>query len=73
MARFPRKQNAIRQAATVADATIFTDNGRDEKRAFTVCRVQLGEAILFDRRAAEGATSPVIGEWLAKVSPLTAP
>jgi predicted ABC-type ATPase len=72
VARFPRTQLAIREAAKVADATIFTDNSREEKRAFTVCRVQLGEVALFDLRSGERAVAPAILEWLEKVSPVEA-
>lgn len=70
IARFPRTQLAIREAAKVADATIFTDNSRDEKRAFTVCRVQLGERAIFDLRLGDRIVAPVILEWLDKVSPV---
>ncbi|ALJ13033.1 zeta toxin family protein [Sphingopyxis macrogoltabida] len=71
--RFPRTQLAIREAAKVADATIFTDNSRDEKRAFTVSRVQLGEEAIFDLRAEGRIVAPVILEWLEKVSPVDVP
>jgi predicted ABC-type ATPase len=67
--RFPRTQQAIREAAKIADATIFTDNSRSEKQAFTVCRVQLGEKSVFDLRTAGDAVPRVILEWLEKVSP----
>lgn len=70
IARFPRTQHAITEAAKIADATIFTDNSRNEKQAFTVCRVQLGERALFDVRTAGSMVPPVILEWLAKVSPI---
>ena len=72
IARFPRTQLAIREAAKLADATIFTDNSRLEKQAFTVCRVQLGEDALFDLRSSEQGAPPVILEWLEKVSPFAA-
>jgi predicted ABC-type ATPase len=72
IARFPRTQRAIREAAKIADATIFTDNSRDEKRAFTVCHVQLGEQALYDLRAGDRTVAVVIQEWLDKVSPLGA-
>lgn len=69
IARFPRTQRAIHAAARIADATIFTDNSRDEKQAFTVCRVQLGAQALFDVRADGAAVPRVIREWLDVVSP----
>lgn len=72
VARFPRTQMAIREAAGLADATIFTDNSRAEKQAFTVCRVQLGKDALFDLRSSEETAPPVILEWLDKVSPAIA-
>jgi predicted ABC-type ATPase len=67
--RFPRTQQAIREAAKMADATIFTDNSRSEKQAFTVCLVQLAEETLFDVRLAGETVPRVILEWLEKVSP----
>lgn len=67
--RFPRTQQAIREAAKIADATIFTDNSRNEKQAFTVCRVQLGEESLFDLRTTGDTVPRVILAWLEKVSP----
>lgn len=73
VARFPRTQHAIHEAAKIADATIFTDNSREEKHAFTVCRVQLGEAPIFDLRGGEQRVPPVISEWLDRVSPIGAP
>lgn len=67
--RFPRTQQAIRQAAKVADATIFADNSRDEKLAFTVCRVQLEEECVFDLRTSGEKLPRAILEWLEKISP----
>lgn len=71
-ARFPRTQHAIREGAGIADAAIFTDNSRNEKQAFTVCRVQLGEEALFDLRSSERTVPPVVLEWLDKLSPAIA-
>jgi len=48
--RFPRTQRAIGAAASVADATIFTDNSRGKRKAFEVCRIQIGERNVFDIR-----------------------
>jgi len=67
--RFPKTQNAIGEAAKIADASIFTDNSRDQKLAFTVCRIQLGERPLFDLRDGASRVPPAITEWLDKVSP----
>ena len=67
--RFPKTQRAISAAAAMADASIFTDNSRTPKQAFTVCRVQLGEAELFDLRQASATVPSVIAEWLDVVSP----
>lgn len=68
--RFPKTQKAIGEAAKIADASVFTDNSRDEKRAFTVCRIQLGEAALFDLRNGPDRVPAAILEWLEKVSPV---
>lgn len=67
--RFPKTQLAIRAAANIADASIFADNSRDEKQAFTVCRVQLGEEALFDVRSGGEPVPGAIMEWISIVSP----
>ncbi len=67
--RFPKTQRAIREAAKIADATIFTDNSRDLKQAFTVCRVQLTDKALFDLRAGSDPVPAAIAAWLEVVSP----
>lgn len=67
--RFPRTQQAIKAAASVADATIMMDNSLSQKEAFTVCRVQLGGEILFDIRALDPGPAPEITAWLDLVSP----
>lgn len=67
--RFPKTQRAIAAASKVADAAIFTDNSRDLKQAFTVCRVQLGESELYDLRAGPASVPPAIAEWLETVAP----
>lgn len=66
--RFPKTQRAIAAASKVADAAIFTDNSRDLKQAFTVCRVQLGENELYDLRAGPSTVPPAIAEWLQVVA-----
>ena len=68
--RFPRTQKAIAAASPVADATIFTDNSRTARQAFTVCRIQIGEREAFDMRGRAGRQIPSeIREWLGVVSP----
>lgn len=67
--RFPRTQKAIRQAATVADATVFLDNSRTKREAFTVCRVQLGADERFDVRATRSGAPPEIEAWMTEVCP----
>ncbi len=67
--RFPRTQRAIGAAASVADATIFTDNSRGKRQAFTVCRIQIGEREVFDiRRGSRRRVPSEISEWLNVVS-----
>lgn len=68
--RFPRTQKAIRLAASVADATIFTDNSRSKASAFTVCRIQIRDREIFDVRKASRRSARVITEWLDIVSPI---
>lgn len=68
--RFPRTQKAIAAASSVADATIFTDNSRSTRQAFTVCRIQIGEREAFDMRHGVRRRIPnEIREWLSMVSP----
>jgi predicted ABC-type ATPase len=68
--RFPRTQKAIATASMVADATIFADNSRTARQAFTVCRIQIGEREAFDMRRNTRRRIPgEIGEWLNVVSP----
>lgn len=67
--RFPKTQRAIAAASKVADAAIFTDNSRDLKQAFTVCRVQLGESERYDLRSGPASVPPAIAEWLEVVAP----
>ncbi len=66
--RFPRTQIAIRQALPIADAAILADNSRTQDYAFTLCRIQQGEAEVFDIRN-DGPTPQEIGAWLDVVAP----
>jgi predicted ABC-type ATPase len=71
--RFPRTQKAIGLASSVADATIFTDNSRGTRKAFTVCRIQIGQRQVYDMRAGARRRIPSeIAEWLNVVSPQAA-
>lgn len=67
--RFPRTQKAIRAAASIADATIMTDNSREQEKAFYVCRVQIKGEEFYDRRNARTPVPPPILEWLEILSP----
>ena len=71
--RFPRTQRIIGEAALVADATVMTDNSREEREAFSVSRVQLKERQVFDLRATPDGAPPVIARWLDKVAPRWTP
>lgn len=66
--RFPKTQRAISQAIPVADASILVDNSADEKKAFTVARVQRAGELLFDVRGSDAAPRRIV-EWLEKVAP----
>lgn len=70
LARFPRTQTAINQAASVADATIMVDNSRQLNQAFAVCRVQLRENTIYDRRELKRKVPLEISAWLNVISPL---
>jgi predicted ABC-type ATPase len=67
--RFPRTQKAIAAALGVADAAILTDNSREPALAFTVCRVQMRHAALYDIRDDSHPLPAEIGAWLKIVSP----
>jgi predicted ABC-type ATPase len=67
--RFPRTQEAIKHAVGVADAAILIDNSREQKDAFTVCRIQIGNQEIYDCRKLRGDTPSAILEWLSVVSP----
>ena len=69
ISRFPRTQKAILKAAPVADATVFLDNSRTKKEAFTVVRVQVGSDQRFDLRAASLSAPAEIVEWMTKACP----
>jgi predicted ABC-type ATPase len=69
--RFPRTQQAIREALPIADAVILTDNSREPKDAFTVCRIQMGAEEAFDVRAGQVPVPNAIATWLDVVAPRT--
>jgi predicted ABC-type ATPase len=69
--RFPRTQRAIGEALVVADAAILVDNSRTEELAFSVCRVQLKKAVIYDSRTADSEPPPrAILAWLDVVAPM---
>jgi predicted ABC-type ATPase len=69
--RFPRTQQAIGLAATVADLTLMFDNSRAQKHAFTLARAQRKDEVLYDCRDASFQQDPelvkIAGTWLDKV------
>jgi predicted ABC-type ATPase len=69
--RFPRTQQAIRHAATIADRTIMFDNSRGLSKAFSLVRVQKGKEVLYDcrRDSAESQLRSVATYWLNRVAP----
>jgi predicted ABC-type ATPase len=67
--RFPRTQRAISEAIKIANASVLTDNSRDKRQAFSVCRVQLGEVVLFDVRESRSPPPAIISAWMDKVAP----
>jgi predicted ABC-type ATPase len=66
--RFPRTQKAVAEAKRIADAAILVDNSLGEQEAFSMCRIQLADDMLYDVRE-QGAVSPAIREWLDRVAP----
>jgi predicted ABC-type ATPase len=71
VSRFPRTQKAIKEAVSIADAAILTDNSRKTRAAFTICRIQMGAEEIYDIRKAAKKKQPVILEWLNIISPST--
>lgn len=69
--RFPRTQRAISEAMLVADAAILVDNSLGQEEAFSVCRIQLRDNLLYDVRSGSDV-SPAISEWLDVVAALPA-
>jgi len=67
--RFPKTQIAVASALAITDAAILTDNSQTPSEAFTVCRVQLGPATLFDVRTAPKPVPNLIAAWLTVVAP----
>jgi hypothetical protein len=72
MSRFPRTQEAIGHAASIADMTIMVDNSRKQRKAFTLARAQRKDEILFDCRGPRHKVDPalitVATPWLDKVT-----
>jgi len=70
--RFPKTQEAIKHAVSEADLAILVDNSRSEKEAFTVCRIQMRQNVIFDLRQ----TKPIkpisrgIKIWLDRICPI---
>lgn len=67
--RFPRTRQAVRAALSVADAAILSDNSREPKHAFTLCRIQMGDVEVFDIRGEDEAVPTPISAWLDVVAP----
>ncbi len=67
-ARFPRTQRAIGEALPIVDAAVLVDNSREEKHAFTVCRVQLAKDKIYDWRDDEDGPPASILNWLDRVA-----
>lgn len=71
--RFPRTQELIREASTVADLTLMFDNSRSREHAFALARAQRQKDVLYDCRDLrfrhpEGLTAAA-GTWLSVVAP----
>lgn len=70
ISRFPRTQKAVSAALPVADAAILVDNSLTPDKAFTLCRVQQKERVLFDSRNHPRTQPPkAVLAWMDKVCP----
>jgi predicted ABC-type ATPase len=67
--RYPRTQQAIRHAMSVADAAILLDNSRTERLAFTPVHIRRRTTVEFDIRDMLPNTPRVITAWLDVVAP----
>lgn len=67
--RFPKTQRAIGAASKIADAAVFVDNSHEERLAFTVCRIQVGDECMYDLRQTGRTLPSAIAQWLDAVSP----
>ena len=73
IARFPRTQQAIGMAASMADLSLMFDNSRSLDEAFTLVRAQAKASVLYDCRLAGTAGKKLVaiaGTWLSTVAPL---
>lgn len=69
--RFPRTQQAVREALGVADAAILFDNSRSLQKAFTPVQIRAKDKIILDIRNTPRPPK-AITEWLDVVAPLPA-
>ena len=72
--RFPRTQEAIKVASTIADMTLMFDNSRGMQDAFSLVRAQRKQAVLYDCRDPQFNQDAELAEiaslWLSKVAPI---
>jgi predicted ABC-type ATPase len=72
--RFPKTQQSIRLAATLADMTLMFDNSRTINKAFTLVHARTKTFVLYDCRdrkfRQEQDLIDVADAWLSKVAPL---
>ena len=70
--RFPRTQQAVRLASSIADLTVMFDNSRGLREAFTIARVQRRRNVVYDCRTAEADPEFVrtARVWLDVLAPL---
>jgi predicted ABC-type ATPase len=70
--RYPRTQQAIHHAASLADMTLMFDNSRDRQHAYTLVRAQQRKKVLFDCRNVKQSKDmellKVAGFWLPKLA-----
>ncbi|MDP1823459.1 MAG: zeta toxin family protein [Archangium sp.] len=70
--RFPRTQQAIGEAARVADVTLMFDNSGPPSEGFTLARFCTPKRVAYDIRGDKSASASVAGlarSWLSIVAP----
>lgn len=73
ISRYPRTQQAVRVASTLADLTLMFDNSRGAEEAFSLVRAQAKTDVFYDCRTGDSKDADLVkvsSGWLSIVAPL---